>query len=95
MSQLLLPQAIKISIKIQTTYITYVYNFTLFYNNILNDFLESHLLNHPWQGLLIEPGIWRELEDFSSGAVCMVIASDLFDLNDYIYDYDEFKKIYG
>ena len=47
---------------------------------------ESHLLNHPWQGLLI---------DFSSGAVCMVIASDLFDLNDYIYDYDEFKKIYG
>lgn len=56
---------------------------------------ESHLLNHPWQGLLIEPGIWRELEDFSSGAVCMVIASDLFDLNDYIYDYDEFKKIYG
>ena len=45
--------------------------------------------------LLIEPGIWRELEDFSSGAVCMVIASDLFDLNDYIYDYDEFKKIYG
>ena len=56
---------------------------------------ETFLLNHPWQGLLIEPGIWRELEDFSSGAVCLVLASDLFDLNDYIYDYDEFKKIYG
>lgn len=56
---------------------------------------ETFLLNHPWQGLLIEPGIWRELEDFSSGAVCLVLASDLFDLDDYIYDYDEFKKIYG
>ncbi len=56
---------------------------------------ETFLLNHPWQGLLIEPGIWRELEDFSSGAVCLVLASDLFDIDDYIYDYDEFKKIYG
>lgn len=56
---------------------------------------ETHQLNHPWQGLLIEPGIWRALEDFSSGAVCLVLASDLFDIDDYIYDYDEFKKIYG
>ena len=56
---------------------------------------ETFLLNHPWQGLLIEPGIWRALEDFSSGAVSLVIASDLFDIDDYIYDYDEFKKIYG
>ncbi len=56
---------------------------------------ETHLLNHPWQGLFIEPGIWRALEDFSSGAVCLVLASDLFDIDDYIYDYDEFKKIYG
>ncbi len=43
------------------------------------------LLNHPWQGLLIKPGLWRTLDDFSSGAVCMVIASELFDLEDYIY----------
>lgn len=53
------------------------------------------LLNHPWQGLLIVPGIWRTLEDFSSGAVCMVLASELFDEDEYIYDYAEFKEIYG
>lgn len=50
------------------------------------------LLNHPWQGLLITPGMWRTLDDFSSGAVCMVLASELFDLDDYIYDYDEFVE---
>ncbi len=56
---------------------------------------QTYLLNHPWQGLLIGPGTWRTLEDFSSGAVCMVLASELFDLDDYIYDYDKFKAIYG
>ncbi|MBQ0021689.1 MAG: WxcM-like domain-containing protein [Prevotellaceae bacterium] len=50
------------------------------------------LLNHPWQGLLIEPGTWRTLEDFSSGAVCMVLASELYDEDDYIYEYDEFIR---
>jgi hypothetical protein len=34
--------------------------------------------------------MWRTLDDFSSGAVCMVLASELFDLDDYIYEYDEF-----
>lgn len=53
------------------------------------------LLNHPWQGLLIVPGIWRTLEDFSSGAVCMVLASDLYDHDEYIYEYDEFLNAYG
>lgn len=48
------------------------------------------LLNHPWQGLIIEPGTWRTLDDFSSGAVCMVLASELYDEEDYIYEYDEF-----
>lgn len=48
------------------------------------------LLNHPWQGLLIKPNTWRTLDDFSSGAVCMVLASELFDEEDYIYDYDDF-----
>lgn len=48
------------------------------------------LLNHPWEGLLITPGIWRTLEDFSSGAVCMVLASELYDENDYIREYDDF-----
>ena len=50
------------------------------------------LLNHPWPGLLIKPGLWRTLDDFSSGAVCMVIASELFDIDDYIYEYEDFIK---
>ena len=50
------------------------------------------LLNHPWQGLLIVPGVWRVLEDFSSGAVCMVLASDFYNEDDYIYEYDEFLE---
>lgn len=50
------------------------------------------LLNHPWEGLLITPGVWRVLEDFSSGAVCMVLASDLFDEEDYIREYPKFLE---
>lgn len=53
---------------------------------------ESYLLNHPWEGLLIDTKIWRTLEDFSSGAVCMVLASELYDEEDYIYDYNDFLK---
>jgi dTDP-4-dehydrorhamnose 3,5-epimerase-like enzyme len=53
------------------------------------------LLNHPWQCLMIVPGIWRTIEDFSSGAVCMCLASDHYDELDYIRDYDQFKALYG
>lgn len=53
---------------------------------------ESYLLNHPWEGLLLDTNIWRTLEDFSSGAVCMVLASELYDEDDYIYDYDDFLE---
>ena len=53
---------------------------------------ETFHLNHPYQGLLVETRIWRTLEDFSSGAVCLVLASDLFDEDDYWYDYDEFLE---
>lgn len=53
------------------------------------------LLNHPWQGLLIEPNTWRTLDDFSSGAVCLVLASEHFEEDDYIYDYEEFIKYLG
>ena len=49
------------------------------------------MLNKPDKGLLIPTGIWRELENFSSGAVCLVLASDEFDEADYIRDYDAFK----
>ena len=52
----------------------------------------SFFLNRPYQGLYVKPGIWRELEDFSSGAVCMVLASDVYLKEDYIRDYREFLK---
>jgi len=47
-------------------------------------------LNKPNFGLLIGKGIWRELQDFSSGSICLVMASDVFEENDYIRDYEEF-----
>ncbi|QCE41867.1 sugar 3,4-ketoisomerase [Psychroserpens sp. NJDZ02] len=47
-------------------------------------------LNKPNKGLLIVPGIWRELENFSSGAVCLVLASEVYDEADYIRDYKDF-----
>lgn len=47
-------------------------------------------LNRPYQGLLVVPGIWRTLEDFSSGSVCLVLASEVFEKDDYIRDYNEF-----
>ena len=49
-------------------------------------------LNRPYQGLLIVPGIWRELINFSSGAVCLVLASHKYDEKDYIRDYENFKN---
>jgi hypothetical protein len=49
-------------------------------------------LNRPYYGLLIVPGIWRELHNFSSGSICLVLASTLFDVEDYIWDYKEFVK---
>lgn len=48
-------------------------------------------LNRPYQGLLIPNGIWRELQNFSSGSVCLVIASDVFDEEDYIREYEDFE----
>ena len=51
---------------------------------------QSFLLNHPYQGLLVNTDIWRSLDDFSSGAVCLVLAEDPFDEGDYIRDYKEF-----
>lgn len=56
---------------------------------------KKYLLNHPWEGLLIETETWRTLDDFSSGAVCLVLASEPFDEDDYIYDYNEFLKYTG
>ncbi|WP_178983756.1 sugar 3,4-ketoisomerase [Winogradskyella helgolandensis] len=49
------------------------------------------MLNKPNQGLFIPIGIWREIENFSSGAVCLVLASTEYDEAEYIRDYSEFK----
>lgn len=48
-------------------------------------------LNRSYQGLYVCPMIWRDLDNFSSGSVCMVLASNIFEVADYIRDYDEFK----
>ena len=58
----------------------------------VNDGFEkkSFLLNKPNVGLYISTGIWRELENFSSGAVCLVLASDIFKEEDYIRIYEDF-----
>lgn len=53
---------------------------------------KTFALNRPYQGLLVVPGIWRTLDDFSSGAVCLVLASEKYDEGDYIRDYEEFLK---
>ncbi len=50
----------------------------------------TFMLNRPYQGLYVVPGIWRTLDDFSSGAVCLVLASHVYDENDYIRDYNDF-----
>ena len=50
-------------------------------------------LNRPDYGLLVVPGIWRELMEFSSGAVCLVLASHVYNAGDYIRDYDRFLEI--
>lgn len=50
----------------------------------------SFFLNRPYQGLYVKPGMWRDLVDFSSGAVAMVLASDVYKKEDYIRDYAEF-----
>ena len=49
-------------------------------------------LNRPYHGLLIVPGIWRDLNNFSSGSVCVVLASELYNPDDYIRDYAEFLE---
>lgn len=61
---------------------------------VLNDgqIKRTFSLNRPFQGLLVTPGIWRELNNFSSGSVCLVLASMPYEVEDYIRDYNEFLK---
>ncbi len=53
------------------------------------------LLNRPFYGLHIPPGIWAAEQGFSSGSICLVLASHLFNEDDYIREYDEFRKYKG
>jgi dTDP-4-dehydrorhamnose 3,5-epimerase-like enzyme len=48
-------------------------------------------LNRAHKGLLVMPGVWREIYNFSSGAVCLALASDHYDESDYFRDYESFK----
>jgi len=62
---------------------------------ILDDGFEKMTiqLNRPYHGLIIVPGIWRELSNFSSGSICLVLASEVYKVNDYIREYSIFKEL--
>lgn len=51
---------------------------------------KTYNLNRSYYGLLIVPGIWRDLDDFSSGAVLLCLASEHYDAKDYIHNYNDF-----
>ena len=53
---------------------------------------KTFTINRPYRGLLIVPGIWSELDNFSSGSVCLVLASKEYSEDDYIRDYNMFKE---
>lgn len=53
----------------------------------------TFILNRPYQGLLVKPGIWRDLDDFSSGSVCLVLASEKYDAEDYIRNWQDFTRL--
>lgn len=53
---------------------------------------ETFFLNHPWQALVVDTYVWRTLDDFSSGAVCLVLASEPFSEEDYIREYKDFLE---
>ena len=53
---------------------------------------KTYHLNRSYYGLYICPMIWREIDNFSSGSVCMVLASELFSESDYYRDYNEFLQ---
>ncbi len=53
----------------------------------------TYTLNRPYQGLLVVPGIWNRLHNFSSGSVCLVLNSHHFDEADYVRDYNQFLEL--
>lgn len=53
---------------------------------------KKFVLDKPWKGLLVVPGLWRDLNNFAGGTVCMVLASEHYMEEDYIRNYDEFLE---
>jgi dTDP-4-dehydrorhamnose 3,5-epimerase-like enzyme len=68
-------------------------SFEVITNDGINE--KRTLLNKPNMGLYISTNVWREIENFSSGAVCLVLASTEFNEAEYIRDYEEFKLFVG
>lgn len=62
-------------------------------NQIPFDIEKTVTLNRPNFGLHIIPGIWRDISNFSSGSICLVLASELYDEKDYIRSYEDFLEI--
>jgi hypothetical protein len=56
---------------------------------------QRYHLNRPYYGLYLCPMIWRELDNFSSGSVCMVLASNIYDETDYYRDYNDYLATQG
>lgn len=54
---------------------------------------ETYSLNRSYYGLYVPKGIWREMNNFSTNALALILASTKYNVNDYIYDYDCFKQI--
>ena len=54
---------------------------------------QTFTLNRPYEGLYIPPGYWRTLDNFASGSVLMVLTSERFSEDDYVRDFDEFKRL--
>lgn len=65
-------------------------SFTVTLDDSMNK--RSFFLNRPYQALYVCSGIWRDLGDFSSGSVCLVLASEGYDETDYLRKYDDFLQ---
>lgn len=65
------------------------------FNLLLDDGKNKKIvtLNRPDYGLMVVPGIWRELMEFSSGAICLVLASEVYHESDYIRDHSDFISL--
>ena len=67
------------------------------FNVLLDDGVNKKIvqLNRPYYGLMVVPGLWRELFEFSSGAICLVLTSEIYDESDYIRNYKDFLSWKG